>query len=100
MQLLTSLNCPISSLRWSLVLGKTFGTIDPRTGEVLATVAEGDKEDVDLAVKAAREAFDHGSWPRMSGVVRLKPSLLFSVIFLFITPAFLLDTFTSKGGRS
>lgn len=32
-------------------------------------VAAGDKEDVDLAVKAAREAFDHGPWPRMSGSV-------------------------------
>ncbi|PON73315.1 Succinylglutamate-semialdehyde dehydrogenase [Parasponia andersonii] len=46
---------------------KTFETIDPRNGEVIASVAEGDKEDVDLAVKAARAAFDHGPWPRMSG---------------------------------
>ncbi|OVA03179.1 Aldehyde dehydrogenase domain [Macleaya cordata] len=50
--------------------GKTFETIDPRTGEVITRVAEGDKEDVDLAVKAAREAFDHGKWPRMSGFER------------------------------
>ncbi|KAI3883966.1 hypothetical protein MKX03_028602 [Papaver bracteatum] len=50
--------------------GKTFETIDPRTGEVITTVAEGQKEDVDLAVKAAREAFDHGKWPRMSGFER------------------------------
>lgn len=60
------------------VSGKTFGTIDPRTGEVLATVAEGDKEDVDLAVKAAREAFDRGSWPRMSGVQRRKIMMKFA----------------------
>ncbi|XP_008808790.2 aldehyde dehydrogenase family 2 member C4 [Phoenix dactylifera] len=52
------------------VSGKTFETRDPRTGEVIAKVAEGDKEDVDLAVKAAREAFDHGKWPRMSGYER------------------------------
>ncbi|XP_026448759.1 aldehyde dehydrogenase family 2 member C4-like [Papaver somniferum] len=52
------------------VSGKTFETIDPRTGEVITRVAEGDKEDVDLAVKAAREAFDHGKWPRMSGYER------------------------------
>ena len=32
-------------------------------------MAEGDKEDVDLAVKAAREAFDHGPWPRLPGCV-------------------------------
>ncbi|KAG9459284.1 hypothetical protein H6P81_003792 [Aristolochia fimbriata] len=52
------------------VSGKTFETIDPRNGEVIARVAEGDKADVDLAVKAAREAFDHGKWPRMSGYER------------------------------
>nr|ACH63235.1 alcohol dehydrogenase [Rheum australe] len=52
------------------VSGKTFETRDPRNGEVIAEVAEGDKEDVDLAVKAAREAFDHGPWPRMSGYQR------------------------------
>ncbi|KAL8153191.1 hypothetical protein V2J09_010951 [Rumex salicifolius] len=49
------------------VSGKTFETRDPRNGEVVATVAEGDKEDIDLAVNAARQAFDHGPWPRMSG---------------------------------
>ncbi|GAB2300396.1 Aldehyde dehydrogenase 2 member C4 [Dionaea muscipula] len=52
------------------ISGKTFETIDPRNGEVIARVAEGDKEDVGLAVKAAREAFDHGPWPRMSGYER------------------------------
>ncbi|XP_042977488.1 aldehyde dehydrogenase family 2 member C4-like isoform X2 [Carya illinoinensis] len=52
------------------VSGKTFETIDPRTGEVIARIAEGDKEDIDLAVKAARQAFDHGPWPRLSGSER------------------------------
>ncbi|CAA6666260.1 unnamed protein product [Spirodela intermedia] len=60
------------------VSGKTFETIDPRTGEALASVAEGDKEDVDLAVKAAREAFDHGRWPRMSGSERRKIMMKFA----------------------
>ncbi|WOG94393.1 hypothetical protein DCAR_0313688 [Daucus carota subsp. sativus] len=50
--------------------GKTFETIDPRTEEVIAEVSEGSKEDVDLAVKAAREAFDNGPWPRFSGAQR------------------------------
>ncbi|EAZ12530.1 hypothetical protein OsJ_02431 [Oryza sativa Japonica Group] len=50
--------------------GKTFKTRDPRTGDVLAHIAEADKADVDLAVKAAREAFEHGKWPRMSGYER------------------------------
>ncbi|CAL5400310.1 unnamed protein product [Camellia sinensis] len=52
------------------ISGKTFGTIDPRTGEETARIAEGDKEDVDLAVKAARDAFDHGPWPRLPGSAR------------------------------
>ncbi|XP_078168666.1 aldehyde dehydrogenase family 2 member C4-like [Carex rostrata] len=50
--------------------GKEFETRDPRTGDVIANIAEADKGDVDLAVKAAREAFDHGPWPRMSGYER------------------------------
>ncbi|RWR83028.1 aldehyde dehydrogenase family 2 member C4 [Cinnamomum micranthum f. kanehirae] len=54
------------------ISGRTFETIDPRSGEVIAKVAEGDKEDVDLAVQAARDAFDHGKWPRMTGMERGK----------------------------
>ncbi|KAL8491677.1 hypothetical protein ACS0TY_023320 [Phlomoides rotata] len=50
--------------------GKTFETIDPRTEEVIAKVSEGDKKDVDLAVEAARQAFDHGPWPRFPGTER------------------------------
>lgn len=45
--------------------GKTFETINPANEEVLALVAEGDKTDVDEAVKAARKAFEDGKWPRM-----------------------------------
>lgn len=41
-------------------------------------VAEGRKEDVDLAVKAARYAFDHGPWPRKSGEARRKIMLKFA----------------------
>lgn len=36
---------------------------------MITKIAEGDKEDVDLAVKAARQAFDHGPWPRLPGSV-------------------------------
>jgi aldehyde dehydrogenase (NAD+) len=42
--------------------GKTFATINPATEEVIADVAEGDAADVDLAVKAARHAFESGPW--------------------------------------
>src|ERR1700683_4716035 len=46
--------------------GKTFETYNPATGQILARVAEGDREDVDVAVKAARRAFESGPWPEMS----------------------------------
>jgi aldehyde dehydrogenase (NAD+) len=45
--------------------GKTFETIHPATEEVIAEVAEGDAEDIDLAVDAARAQFDGGEWSRM-----------------------------------
>jgi phenylacetaldehyde dehydrogenase len=46
--------------------GKTFDVVDPATGEIIAKVAEGDKLDIDLAVKAARRAFESGPWARMT----------------------------------
>src|ERR1700761_2773382 len=46
--------------------GKTFETINPANEEVLALVAEGDKADVDEAVKAARAAFETGKWSTIS----------------------------------
>src|ERR1700722_16060529 len=52
--------------------GKTFETINPATGEVIAHVAEGDKADVDKAVKAARKAFEKGPWRKMSARERGK----------------------------
>src|SRR5262249_13739544 len=50
--------------------GKAFETPDPATGKVLARVAEGDKEDVDRAARAARRAFDEGPWPRWTPAER------------------------------
>src|SRR3954469_2222565 len=52
------------------VSGKTFETINPATGEVICNVAEGDKADIDLAVAAARKAFESGPWPKMSAAER------------------------------
>src|SRR3984885_13125618 len=46
--------------------GRTFETLNPATGEVLATVAEGDAEDINRAVRAARRAFEEGPWSRMT----------------------------------
>jgi len=48
----------------------TFPTYNPATGEVLSQAAEGDKADVDAAVKAAREALDHGPWPKLTASER------------------------------
>ena len=42
--------------------GKTMSVIDPSTENTLAAVAEAGAEDVDLAVKAARQAFESSSW--------------------------------------
>ena len=46
--------------------GKTFPTYNPATGEVLAQVAEGDREDINRAVAAARAAFDSGPWSKIT----------------------------------
>src|SRR5437763_233650 len=45
--------------------GKTFDTINPATEEVIASVAEADAADIDLAVKAARKQFDSGEWSKL-----------------------------------
>ena len=48
--------------RWAeAASGKTFDSVNPSTGEVLASIAEGDSEDIDRAVEAARRAFN-GPW--------------------------------------
>jgi phenylacetaldehyde dehydrogenase len=53
--------------------GRTFDTINPATEEKLAEVAYGEAEDVDRAVRAARQAFDYeGPWRRMSPSARGK----------------------------
>ena len=43
-----------------------FDVISPATEEIYATVAEANEADVERAIGAAREAFDHGPWPRMA----------------------------------
>src|ERR1700678_144913 len=49
--------------------GKTFETPDPATGETLALIAEGEAEDIDRAVRAARAAFE-GPWSRLTASER------------------------------
>src|SRR3974390_3270789 len=50
--------------------GKTFPSYNPATGEILAQVAEGDREDIDRAVKAARKALESGPWPAVGASER------------------------------
>src|ERR1700759_2387427 len=45
--------------------GKTFPVYNPATVTVIANVPEGDKADIDLAVRAARRAFDDGVWAKI-----------------------------------
>ena len=48
------------------VSGKSFTTVNPATGETICRVAEGDHADIDLAVKAARKAYETGPWQKMN----------------------------------
>ena len=50
--------------------GKTFEVFNPATDQVVANVAEGTAEDVELAVAAARKAFDDGPWSKMTASKR------------------------------
>src|SRR5215468_8440021 len=62
--------------RWvDAASGKTFVTVNPATADPIANVAEGDAEDVDRAVQAARRAFDDGPWPREAPAQRTRTLL-------------------------
>jgi phenylacetaldehyde dehydrogenase len=52
--------------------GGTICVYDPATEEQIATVAAAEAADVDLAVAAARRAFEGGPWRRLSGASRAK----------------------------
>jgi betaine-aldehyde dehydrogenase len=57
--------------RWTdAASGATSEVIDPATEEVIAQVPKAGVADAEEAVQAAREAFDHGPWPRMKAVER------------------------------
>ncbi|SAK85402.1 aldehyde dehydrogenase (acceptor) [Caballeronia catudaia] len=51
---------------------KTFTTINPATEEVLTEISEADTADIDLAVHAARQAFESDSWSGISPHARAK----------------------------
>jgi len=50
--------------------GDTYQIVDPATEQPIATVPKGGVADAERAVKAARQAFDDGPWPRMLAVER------------------------------
>ena len=52
------------------ISGKTFETINPATGKVLAKIASCGQEDVDFAVQKARDAFEDGRWSRLHPLER------------------------------
>lgn len=57
--------------RWvAPAAGRTRDVLSPATNQAIATVAAGDTTDVDVAVAAARRAFEHGPWRRMDASER------------------------------
>ena len=50
--------------------GGTLASVDPSTGRAYGAIADSGAEDVDVAVKAARRAFDDGAWGRTTAVDR------------------------------
>jgi acyl-CoA reductase-like NAD-dependent aldehyde dehydrogenase len=55
--------------------GRTFETVDPATGRPIAEVAYAGAEDVDRAVRSAREAFEDGRWSGISPSKRTRMML-------------------------
>ncbi|MFQ5984952.1 MAG: aldehyde dehydrogenase [Alphaproteobacteria bacterium] len=58
--------------------GETFDSVNPATGEVITKVAHCDAEDVNRAVKIARQAFEDGRWSHMAPKKRKKILLKFA----------------------
>ena len=50
--------------------GRTLPVVAPAEGAVFAAIAAGDKADIDLAVAAARRAFEGGAWSRLNATER------------------------------
>jgi aldehyde dehydrogenase (NAD+) len=50
--------------------GKTFSVVNPANEEVIAEVSEAVEEDINVAVAAARKAFDEGEWTKMDAAER------------------------------
>src|ERR671914_447071 len=55
--------------------GREFDTVDPSTSRTIAEVAYAGREDVDGAVRAAREAFEDGRWSGIAAAGRTRAML-------------------------
>jgi aldehyde dehydrogenase (NAD+) len=56
---------------WTPALaGQTMPVFEPATGQAFAAIADSTAQDVDLAVRAARQAFDEGPWGKTTAVDR------------------------------
>ena len=68
---MTSIHSLFINGQWvAPVKGGSFATVDPASETEIARVAAATEEDVNLAVAAARRAFDDGEWPQLSGKAR------------------------------
>ena len=57
--------------RWTdAASGETYDVVDPASEEVIARVPKGAVADAEAAVRAARQAFDTGPWPKMKAMER------------------------------
>jgi acyl-CoA reductase-like NAD-dependent aldehyde dehydrogenase len=68
----------IGGERFEAADGRTFETVDPSTGRVIADVAHAGPGDVDRAVRAARVAFEDGRWSGMAAAERTRSILAFA----------------------
>ncbi|MFY9586839.1 MAG: aldehyde dehydrogenase [Actinomycetota bacterium] len=60
---------------------RTIEVISPHSEEPVGRVPEATEADVDAAVAAARQAFDHGPWPRMTPEERIAVVSKFAEIY-------------------
>ena len=57
--------------------GEDFPVVNPTTEAIISQLREADADEVDVAVQAARRAFDHGPWPRMD--INERKDILYSI---------------------
>ncbi|MBE9477530.1 MAG: aldehyde dehydrogenase [Proteobacteria bacterium] len=85
--------CFIDGAFCDALSGDKFETVNPATGEVLTVVARGNGDDIDRAVKSARQAFESGVWSGKTPSERKEVLLKLAALIRDNIPEFaLLDT--------